>query len=208
MSVGHLVGRRSRRRDVVRRRGGHRDVAVHAGVEADHRDAGGLGLLEQRSKSLGVNGRQADGRGLLVERGLEHLDLLVDHRLGLGAFEGDVDVEFLRGLLRTDLHGLPELVLEPLGNDGDVRLGASAAGAWAGRARPQARKRPTSQQRATGTRSTNSFLDISDSSLKGCVNSSSARSFSTKRSMGYRVLFRQLRFNRVIDRRSHLLFGQ
>ena len=50
--LGHLVGGQRRSGDVVGGRGGQRDVAVHAGVEADHRDVGGLGLLQQRDSAL------------------------------------------------------------------------------------------------------------------------------------------------------------
>ena len=39
------------------------------------------------------------------------------------AFEGDVHVQILGRLFRAGLDGLPELVLEALGDDGDVRLG-------------------------------------------------------------------------------------
>ena len=51
---------------------------------------------------------------LLGERGREHVDLLVDHRLGFRALESDLDVELLRGLLGAELHRLPELMLEAL----------------------------------------------------------------------------------------------
>ena len=41
-----------------------------------------LARSQQRDRRLAVEGGQADRRRLLVERGLQHLDLLVD--LGLG----------------------------------------------------------------------------------------------------------------------------
>jgi hypothetical protein len=65
---------------------------------------------------------EAERVGVLVEGGLEQLDLLLDVALLLGAFEGDGDVELLGGLLGALLDGLPELVLEALGDEGDVRL--------------------------------------------------------------------------------------
>ena len=63
---------------------------------------------------LAVECREADGRRVLVELGLEHLHLLVDLGLGLGPFEVDLDV--LLGCLSLGalLDGLPELVLETL----------------------------------------------------------------------------------------------
>ena len=67
--------------------------------------------------------------GALVERRLQHLDLLVDVGLGVGALEGDLDVELLGRLLGAGLHGLPELVLEALRDERDVRLVAVAAAA-------------------------------------------------------------------------------
>ena len=61
--------------------------------------------------------------GFLSSVGLEHLDLLVDLGLGLGPLEGDLDVDSLAASLGALLHGLPELVLEALRDDRDVRLG-------------------------------------------------------------------------------------
>ena len=92
----HLLGSLGGGGDVVGRRGRHRDVAVDTGVEADHRDVLGLGPFQQGIGRLAVESRQADRGRLLVERGLEHLDLLVDLRLGLRALERDVDIEFRR----------------------------------------------------------------------------------------------------------------
>ena len=65
-------------------------------------------------------GRRCRAPGILAQGGLDHLDLLVDLGLGLGAFEGDLDVKVLGGLLGALLHRLPELVLEALGDQGDV----------------------------------------------------------------------------------------
>jgi hypothetical protein len=48
-------------------------------------------------------------------------------RLAFRAFEGDRDVEIGSGLLGPLLHGLPELVLEALGDDRNVRLGRGIA---------------------------------------------------------------------------------
>ena len=105
----------------------NRNVAVHARVKTDDRNTLGLGLFQQRHHGLGVERSQADGGRVLGQGSLQHLDLLVDLRLGLGAFKGDVDVEVRSSLLGTELHSLPELVLEALGDDRDVRLGAAVS---------------------------------------------------------------------------------
>ena len=81
-------------------------------------------LLQQRAGGLAVERGESDRVGALVERGLQHLDLLVDVGLGVGALERHLDVELLGRLLGAGLHGLPELVLEALRDQGDVRLSA------------------------------------------------------------------------------------
>ena len=88
---------------------------------------GVLRLLHQRTGGLAVDRGEADRRGVLVERGLQHLDLLLDVSLGVGSLEGDLDVELLGGLLGAGLHGLPELVPESLRDERHVRLVAVAA---------------------------------------------------------------------------------
>src|SRR5207253_309937 len=117
---------------------GHGDSAVNARVEPDHRNLGRLGFFQQRHNGFAVEGGQTHRVGLLVQGGLEHLDLLVDLRLALGAFEGDLDVEVLGGIFRAELDGLPELMLEAFGNNRDVGgaadLGGGRASAgWRGR---------------------------------------------------------------------------
>src|SRR6267378_934298 len=91
--AGHLVRRGARRRDVVGCRGRERDVAVDAGVESDDGDIRVLELLEQRDRGLAVERREAQRRRLLVQHGLQHLELLVDLRLVLRSLEIDPDVE-------------------------------------------------------------------------------------------------------------------
>ncbi len=131
---GHVIRSSRRSRDVIRGGGGQGNVAVNAGVEANHWDALGLGFLEQRDGSLAVKSSETDTGGFLVEGCLEHFDLLVDHGLGFGTFKSDVDVEFGGGFEGALLHCLPELVLETLRNHGDVgflsslRLGGDGGG--------------------------------------------------------------------------------
>ena len=86
-----------------------------------------LRLLQQRAGGLAVERGEADRVRALVERRLQHLDLLVDIGLGVGSLERDLDVELLGGLLGAGLDGLPELVLEALRDERDVRLVAVAA---------------------------------------------------------------------------------
>jgi hypothetical protein len=117
---GELVGGERGGGLVVGRRGRHRDVALDPRVERIT-DAGGLGFFSAGWR-LAVERGKADGGGLLGQRGREHVDLLVDHGFGLGAFEGDLDLQVLGGLLGALLHGLPELVLEALGHERDVGL--------------------------------------------------------------------------------------
>src|SRR4029079_7097198 len=98
----------------------YRDVAVDAGVEADDRDLLRLELLKQRNCCLAVERREADGGRVLVQLGLEHLQLLVDLRLVLRALEVDLHAELGGLALGAFLDGLPELVLEALRDDRDV----------------------------------------------------------------------------------------
>src|SRR6266540_239961 len=135
----HLIGRHGSRGDVVGGGSGHRNVTVYARVEANHGNIGGLGFFQQGLKSLRVNCRETNGSWVLVQGGLEHFHLLVDHGFGLRAFEGDVDIQIGSGLFRAFLHRLPELVMEALGNHGNVRLpggllGRSRGGGFRGAA--------------------------------------------------------------------------
>ena len=130
--LGHVLGRLGRGSEVVGRRRRDRHIAVHTGVERDHRRALVLGLLHERAGGLAVDRGEAERGGLLVERGLQELDLLLDVALLLRTLERDRDVELLTGLLGAVLHGLPELVPEALRDQRDVRLllrGAAARAA-------------------------------------------------------------------------------
>ena len=75
-------------------------------------------MLQQRDCRLAVERCEADGLRVLGESRREHVDLLVDHGLAVRPFEGDAHVVVLGGLLGAGLHGLPELVLEALGDQG------------------------------------------------------------------------------------------
>ncbi len=60
--------------------------------------------------------------GRLFESAVEIMsNWRVDRRLAVRALEGHSDLEVLGGLLGADLHGLPELVLEALRNQRDIR---------------------------------------------------------------------------------------
>ncbi len=88
----------------------------------------------------------------------------------------------LAAFCAPSLHGLPELVLEALGNDGDVRLGASWRGGLlgsGGRGGGRGSGRAGANMATTSNRdtTTNSFLDISDSSLQGYVMSAPRGAF-------------------------------
>jgi len=117
---GHLVGGKCRGGHVVGGAGGQRNVAVDTRVEGDDRDFRVLCLLQQRDGRPGVECSEADRTRLLGECSRQHVDLLVDHGLGLRTLEGDLDVAFLGRLLGAKLHRLPELVLEALGDQRDV----------------------------------------------------------------------------------------
>ena len=120
--LGELVGGERRSGLVVGRRGGERNVAVDTRVERDDRNLCGLRFLEQRDRCLAVERGEADRLRVLGERRRQHVDLLVDHRFGLGPFEADADFVVLGCTLGAGLHRLPELVLEALGDQRDVGL--------------------------------------------------------------------------------------
>ena len=82
-----------------------------------------LALLEQRVGRLAVERREAEGVRVLVELGLQHVDLLGDLGLAGRADEVHLGVEGRALILGALLDGLPELVLEALRDDRDVRLG-------------------------------------------------------------------------------------
>jgi hypothetical protein len=109
------------------------DVAVDAGVERDHGDVAAARLLQQRRRGARVERREPEDVGLAAERVLQHVHLGLDLGLAGRAFEADPHALRGRFLLRALLDGLPELVLEALGDDGEVRL-VAAAPAGVGRA--------------------------------------------------------------------------
>ncbi len=85
---------------------------------------------------LAVQRREADRVRLLGQGVGEHRDLRLDLGLGGRALEGDASTSVLGGLLLgTLLDGLPELVLEALGDDGDVGLVAARC-RWPARRTP------------------------------------------------------------------------
>jgi hypothetical protein len=132
--LGHVLGGLRGGGLVVGGGGGDRDVALDPGVEGDDGDVGALGLLQQGGGGPAVERREADGVGLAGQGVGQHLDLDLDVGLGGRALEGDGRALLLGRLLGTGLDGLPELVLEALGHDGDhgAVLAASAATAGAG----------------------------------------------------------------------------
>ena len=93
---------------------------------------------KQRNRGLGVQGGQADGVRVLGQGSLQHLDLLVDHGFRFRAFEGDLDAEVVGSLLGAGFDGLPELMLEALGDDGNVDASSSAAASSAALLHPAA----------------------------------------------------------------------
>ena len=59
---------------------------------------------------------------MLRQRGRDHVELAVDGALAVRTFERHIDVEFLGRLLGAQFHGLPELMLEALRDESDIRL--------------------------------------------------------------------------------------
>src|SRR6185312_8970087 len=113
---------------VVRGRGGHRNVTVYAGVERDHRNVRGLGLVQQRRRRLRVQCREAERGRLLGQRLGQLVDLDLHVGLGRWALEGDLHAELVGLRFGARLDRLPELVLKALGDDGDQRLGVLGHG--------------------------------------------------------------------------------
>ena len=110
---------------VVRLDGGDGDVGLNTGVEGDNRDALVMDLGEQVGGSLRVEGGEADGGRAGVQSGLQLVGLLGHLGLVLRADELDLVAQLLTSLLGAFLHGLPEAVLEALGDQVDG-LGAIA----------------------------------------------------------------------------------
>ena len=117
--LDHVLGGLSGGGLVVRLDGGDGDVGLNTGVEGDDRDALSIDLRQQVSGSLGVEGGEADGSRAGVQRGLELIGLLGHLGLVLRADEVDLVAQLVTGLLGTFLHGLPEAVLEALGDEVD-----------------------------------------------------------------------------------------
>src|SRR5207247_707947 len=120
-------------------------LVAAAVLRRDVLDVRGRRYLEQRDRRCSVERREADRVRLLVDRGLQHLDLLVDLRFVLRSLERDGHVVLRRGLLGALSHGLPELVLEALRDHRDEELGCcagTAARTGAGTAAGRAGRRP------------------------------------------------------------------
>ena len=103
-------------------------VAGNAGVKADDGDVLFCALFEDLSDSVGGQGSQSHGLGVLGELGLDHVDLRVDLSLGSGAVEIDLYAEVIGSVLGALGDCLPELMLEALRHDGDVHLFAGGLG--------------------------------------------------------------------------------
>ena len=104
---------------VVRLNRGDRDVGLNARVEGDNRDVLGLDLAEQISGGIRVQGGETDGGRAGVQSGLQLVGLLGHLGLILRADKADLVAQLLASLLGTFLHGLPEAVLEALGDQVD-----------------------------------------------------------------------------------------
>ena len=153
--LGHVLGRLGRGGLVVGRRRGDRDVAVHARVEGDDRDVLRLRLLHQRrARPWSRAPRSRSRAGSSGWRWCSIVDLLLDVAArSAGPSKVIFTLKSLRLLLGALLDRLPELVLEALGDDRDVRLLAAAAAAAArGRAAGHAvvgaarRRRPAAER--------------------------------------------------------------
>src|SRR5208283_2360151 len=121
----HLLGCKSCRCIAVGGRG-RVDRALgrvfHAGVEPDDGYLSLDSLVQLVHDGVRVEGRKTDGRRILRHVIHEHLHLGLDVGFGWRPFERDFNAVLLCCGLCTKLDRLPELVLEPLGNDGNVDL--------------------------------------------------------------------------------------
>ncbi len=130
--LGHVLGGEGTRLLAVRRGEAQTRIAVAGGgVEVDH---GGdlllLGLL-QRGGDTRLGGRARRSRsppGSCRSRSAASATAGRYRSRRGGSVEGDVDAELLALLVGALLHGLPELVLEALGDERDRHLAAAAAG--------------------------------------------------------------------------------
>ena len=130
--LGQVLGRLGRGGLVVGRGRGQRDVALDAGVERDDRDVLRLRLLHQRRARLASPARRSRARpGFFSIALVSIVTCCLDVLLGRRALEGDPRALGLGLLLGALLDRLPELVLEALGDDRDVRLLAAATAAAA-----------------------------------------------------------------------------
>ena len=97
---------------------GDRNVAVDAGVEGDDRDLGVLGLLQQRDGRLAVDRGEADGRAASWRARPRACRSAGRPAPSVsGPSNVTLTSKSLRGLLGAGLHGLPELMLEALGDE-------------------------------------------------------------------------------------------
>ena len=126
--LGHVLGGLGRGGDVVGGRGGQRDVAVDAGVERDDRDVRRPWPAAAAGRRPGCRARRSRSAPGFLSSAVCSISICCSTLpSSCGALEGDLDVELLAGLLGARLHGLPELVLEALGDERDVRLLVAAA---------------------------------------------------------------------------------
>ena len=172
--LGHMVGRRRRRRDVVRRRGGHRDVAVHAGVEADHRDVGGLGLLEQRGEALESTAARQMAAGFLSSAVWNISTCLSTIASVSGPSKVMSTLNSFAAFSEPAFTACQNWCWNPLEMTGmyglALRAAGCAAGAWCGAAAGCAGgKHRDDEQQGHDQRTVS--CDISDSSLQGYVMS-------------------------------------
>src|SRR4029077_12803308 len=115
-----LVGGDSPGLRVVRCHRRYWDEGLNAGVESDDWNLGVRVLLKDRRVCPAVEGREAQGVGLLGKLLLEQRDLHVNLRLVVGADEIDRD-PFLGSLVLSAMpHRHPELVLPTLRDDRDI----------------------------------------------------------------------------------------
>ena len=117
--LDHVLGGLGGSSLVVRLDGGDGDVGLNAGVEGDDRDTLLVDIFQQVGCSLRVEGGEADGGRAGVQSGLQLVGLLGHLGLVLRADELDLVAQFLTSLLGAFLHGLPEAVLEALGDQVD-----------------------------------------------------------------------------------------
>ncbi len=140
-SSRHVLGRLGGRRLVVGGRGGQRDVAVHAGVEGDHRDVGGLGLLAAvGSAALESSAANPSAAGFLASAWVSSSIWISTSDSDGGPSKVIVTPSFSASALGAGLDCLPELVLEALRHDGDQRL---RVGRHRRRSWPRSRRRTT-----------------------------------------------------------------